>query len=141
MQPVADYRLATPVGDDTQRPLRTPLLHADGRPVGCSIPGCVLLHQFRVGTDCLLITDWDCPYEEVTEVLLLDAAHRPVGHRRLGGLYASWCLRRVDVVDARRLRLAFYGDDAAWQITVRPPGRWWSPSGWRSRLAVERLRR
>lgn len=136
MQPITDYRLAQPPGESAPRPLRTPLLYSDGRETGCKVPGFVLLHQFRVGVETLLITDWDCPYEEATEVMLLDATHRQVARRSFGAMYSSWALRQVEVVDARRLRLDFYGGPSL-RVAVRDAAPWWSPAAWRSRLAVE----
>lgn len=136
LQPIHDYRLAEPPGDGAPRPLRTPLQYSDGRDTGSAVPGFVLLHQFRVGVETLLITDWDCPYEEATEVMLLDAAHRLVARRSFGAMYSSWALREVEVVDATRLRLDFHGGPRV-RIAVRDAAPWWSPAAWRSRLAVE----
>lgn len=137
MQPIQDYRLSTQDGEGP-RALRTALLYGDGRETGCAVPGFVLLHQFRVGVETLLITDWDCPYEEATEVMLLDQTHRLIARRSFGAMYASWALQRVEVLDARNLRLAFHGGpDLA--LRVRDAAPWWSPTAWRSRLAVHTL--
>ena len=127
MQPVDTFRFASHPGPYAQWPLRTALLHADGTATGVALPGYVLLHQFRVGTGWLLVTDWDCPYEEVTEVLLLDAAMRLVARRRFGAPYASWLLDGVDVLAGDALRLRFVdGPDVALQVA---PPAWWTP--WR----------
>jgi hypothetical protein len=133
MQPVDAFRLATHAGPYDTWPARTPLLHADGRPTGRTVPGYTLLHQFRVGDDWLLLTDWDCPYEEATEVLLLDAQLRLVARRSFGAPYASWMLDGVDRLGDDALRLRFVGGPAiALRVAALAP--WWSPGRWRSRL-------
>ena len=89
MQPVDDFRLAAHDGPYEGWPLRTPLLRASGERTGLSVPGYVLRHQLRVGEEWLLVTDWDCPFEEATEVLLIDARPRIIARRRFGAHYAS----------------------------------------------------
>lgn len=138
MQPITQYRLAAHAGY-AQLPLRTALLHADGRPTGCSIPGCTLRYQYRLGSGTLLITDWDCPYEEATDVLWLDAAFRIVARRHFGVPYANWLLDRADVIDERRLMLRFFGGPDV-VIVLRDAAPCWSPAAWRSRLGVKVLR-
>ncbi|MGL6289296.1 MAG: hypothetical protein ACRC2H_01250 [Silanimonas sp.] len=137
MQPIDAFRLATHNGEYATWPLRTALLHADGRPTGVDVPGYVLRKQYQVGSEWLLVTDWDCPFEEATEVLLLDHRLRRVAHRGFGAPYVSWLLERSEVVGARCLRLVFAGDVAV-LVTVRDASPWWSPVRWRSRLTVTR---
>jgi hypothetical protein len=137
MQPTDAFRLAVHCGDYATWPLSTALLHADGRPTGVDVPGYILRHQYRLDIGWLLVTDWDCPYEERTDVLLLDERLRITARRAFGAPYASWLLDRAEVVDARRLRLVFVGDETV-LVTVRARAAWWSPLRWRSRLAVTR---
>jgi hypothetical protein len=127
MLPVDTFRLAAHAGPYETWPLRTALLRDDGAPTGVRLPGYALRGQYRVGDDWLLVTDWDCPYEECTEVLLLDAALRVRARRRFGAMYASWLLDRAEVVSDDTLRLRFFGGDAA-TVQVVPPA-WWTP--WR----------
>lgn len=136
MQPITNYRLAEPTGDYARWPQCTMLLDADGRATGLAVPGYALLHQYRVSVETLLITDWDCPYEEATEVLLLDAQHRLLARRSFGAPYASWSLQKAEVMDARRLRLDFHGGPRVC-ISVREAATVWSWRAWCPRLRVE----
>lgn len=127
MQPVDTFRLAAHAGPYEQWPLRTALLRADGALTGVDVPGYVLRAQFRVGADWLLVTDWDCPYEEATEVLLLDASMRIVARRTFGAMYASWLLDGLDVLGEDAFRLRFVGGPEV-ALRVAAPA-WWTP--WR----------
>lgn len=74
----------------------------NGVPTACYVPGYRLLHQFQTGTgDYLLICDWDCPFEEASEFVLLSPELRILARRSLGLPYASFVL---DGVRNRRTR-------------------------------------
>lgn len=77
------FSLAAYEGLPEDRPPHSRLL-VDGKLSRTKIPGCELIRQFEVPDGYLLITDYDDPWEELTEVVLLDRELRIIGKQRLG---------------------------------------------------------
>lgn len=134
--PLVDYSLATYDGAYADRPLTTPLL-LKGVAAGSSVPGYVIEGQYRWHEYLLLITSWDCPFEESYDFLLLDAAHQIVARTSLGAPYGSYLLHAHWPIDDRSLRLHFYRADCYTLMVQRPAG-WWRR---RPRLRLVRHRR
>jgi len=128
---IDSYALTAHEGPYADWPLTTPLL-CDGRPTDARVPGYVIEGQYRWREFVLLLTSWDCPFEESCDMLLLDAAHRIVAHASLGAPYASLLLHAHWPIDASSLRLHFHQRDC-YTLTVTPPSWWW-PGGHRLRL-------
>lgn len=64
----------------------------------------------------------ECPYEEETFVLLLDAQLRVVAERCFGLPLGFFLMRGATPVDARTVDLAFGGGEV-WQVTVHDEER------------------
>lgn len=120
MKPVSRFTLEQHNGPYENWPTRTRIIDA-GAPTRTRVPGYNLLHQFELPGGFLLITDYDCPFEEATSFLLLDADLEVVATRTLGAPYASFLLDRVQVLDDTSLLAVFYDNDA-WKLTIRKPG-------------------
>ena len=120
MEPITRFSLETHTGPYEKWPSRTGLLVA-GAPQAATIKGYTLLHQFKVGNDYLLITDYDCPFEEAITFTLLDAQLRTCSHRTLGAPYASFLLEAVEVIYPRCLIATLYGGER-WCLTIRDRG-------------------
>ncbi|OAI28513.1 hypothetical protein [Methylomonas koyamae] len=120
MQAIDVFSLASHAGDYRYWPLQTRLLQ-NGVPTACYVPGYRLLHQFQTGTgDYLLICDWDCPFEEASEFVLLSPELRILARRSLGLPYASFVLDGVEIAGPDRLRLTYY-PDRQWLLRVAAP--------------------
>jgi hypothetical protein len=128
---INSYALATHDGPYADWPLTTRLL-CDGSPTGAGVPGYVIEGQYRWREFVLLLTTWDCPFEESCELLLLDAEHRVVARTSLGAPYASVRLHAHWPIDAMSLRLHCEVRDC-YTLSIVPPARWW-PGGHRLRL-------
>ena len=98
-------------------PLKSKLFY-DNKDTGRKIPGFSLRYQFKVGNETLLITDWDCPFEEVTEILILNGAFKIISHKRIGGWYYSWLLHGIEYVGDKQF-LLFFGE-VTYKLTIRP---------------------
>lgn len=98
-------------------------LWVDGKPSAVQVPGYQLLKQFVVDDGYLLITDYDCPYEEATSFILLDQLLQLVSRKTVGAPYCSECLERIDWLSPRQARVVFYRD-VIWSLTIR---RWGLP--------------
>ena len=65
----------------------------------------------------MLITDWDCPFEETTEVFLLSAELALIARHSFSVPYGIFNLEDLQVIDDTNLQLTFYENDCR-QITV-----------------------
>jgi hypothetical protein len=115
-------------------PLESRLI-ADGMPTKTKLPGYTLLHQFETAGAYLLITDYDCPFEERTSFVLLGKSLRVLSCRALGGWFASFLLQDIEWIDGSHFIAVFNGDDR-WRLTIRA----WGIPLLRPRLKLERCR-
>lgn len=115
-------------------PLRTRLL-ADGQPTRVRLGGYVLLHQFEVEDGYLLVTDYDCPFEEMTVFTLLSSELRVLSARTVGAPYNTFLLTRLEWMDPRHL-VAWFGSDSPMRVTLRP----WGIPVVRPRIGIARVR-
>lgn len=120
MIPIHRFSLEQHAGPYDTWPLRTRVL-ADGEPTELFIPGYVLLHQFAVDDEYLLVTDYDCPFEEATVFVLLSGDLRILARRTVGVMYNSFLLTGLEQTGPRQL-VARFGDDFRVRVTVRPRG-------------------
>lgn len=118
LSPIDRFSLESHTGPYAEWPRTTRLLR-DGARTQTSVPGYALLRQYALPDGrALLITDWDCPYEEATEVLLLGPDDRLLARRSFGAPYASVWLSAARVVDdgaALELELC---DCERWRVEV-----------------------
>ncbi|MFM7200279.1 MAG: hypothetical protein ACKO6N_05770 [Myxococcota bacterium] len=89
--PLSCFQLTTHTGPYEHWPSKTPLLR-DGQPTGTSIQGYTLLHQLQHAAGFLLITDFDCPFEEAVCFTLLGPQLEQISVRVWGAPYASFWL-------------------------------------------------
>ncbi len=119
MREIDVFEFAEYNGAYEDRPLKT-ALYKNGKVTGSSIEGFVIQAQFQVGDQYLLITDWDCPFEEQLEFHLLDAEAKPIHHQELGAPYATILLKSYRVVSDTSLECDLGGDaDYKLAVTVK----------------------
>ena len=110
MTPVDRFALETHDGPYSSWPLRSRLF-ADGEPTHVRVPGYVLLRQFELPDGhYLLATDYDCPYEEATNFVLLGPDLKVRSHRSVGAMYSTFQLKHLVWRDARHFTATFFGD-------------------------------
>jgi hypothetical protein len=102
----------------------TSLLFQNGLPTSTRIPGYVLLHEFAVPGGHLLITNYDCPYEEAITLVLLNHKLRILCHRTIGAWYESVWLEDAQPLNDRCLLLELDLETKNSKATIR---RWWFP--------------
>jgi hypothetical protein len=96
------------------------LLIADGEATQTHVPGVEILEQFEIIAGYLLVTDYDCPFEETFHFILLDHDLRPVARRSLGARFSFVPDGRVHLLQELR-----WEDD--WNFVViltDSPERW-----------------
>lgn len=131
-EPTHRFELQTHTGPYQSWPGRSQLI-VDGEPHRTVVPGYVLLRQYVLPDGFLLVTDFDCPLEESTCFVWLSPQLRVVSHRSLGGMYASFLLKRVQWLNERELVASFIGH-GDWHVTLRS----WSVPYLRPRLGLRR---
>ncbi len=117
MKKINIFSLHQHSGDYSAWPLKTQLL-INQQPTQTYLPGYQLLHQFQlISGEYLLIADWDCPFEEATEVLLLSSDLIMVARYTFSVPYGSFNLDDLQVIDDANLKLTFYDNDCR-QVTI-----------------------
>jgi hypothetical protein len=100
-------------------PLQSRLI-VDGVARDVAVPGYQLLHQFELPDGYFLVTDFDCPYEEATNFVLLSCGMDILAIRSLGAMYASFLLDKLSWINDRQLTATFY-DHGHWRIRILHP--------------------
>lgn len=125
MKELQAYALERHLGPYESWPSRTALL-LEGRPTGTNVPGHGLLHQWELADGRrLLITDMDCPWEEETHVLLLDAGHHLLARTRFGLPWGFYLLAAARPVGPACIELTFASREGlAWRVEVLDQPTW-----------------
>ncbi len=134
MQAIDRYRLETHNGPYASWPSTSHLI-VDGRLTTQRAPGYVIEAQYRTPHGDVLITSYDCPFEESNAFVLLDAQHRCVAKKSLGGWYASFLLHAHWPINASTLVL-HYAEALFFTLSVLPP---WPCIGRAPRLRLRRV--
>jgi len=120
MNAISRFALEQHDGPYERWPLRSRLF-LDGEPTEISLPGYVLLRQFETPAGYILVTDYDCPFEEITNFILISHQLRLLSCRSLGWMYATFLLERIEWVDERTFHAIMYGD-LRYKFTIRSFG-------------------
>ena len=110
------FSLETHDGPYEKWPTKSRLI-VDGVMTEQRLPGYSLLRQFALEDAYLLVTDYDCPFEECTNFILLDAAFKKRVSRSLGVPYGSFLLDKIKQIDASHFIATFYTDDR-WSLSI-----------------------
>lgn len=121
-------------GEYENWPLRT-RLYVDGNPTKTHVPGYSPLHEYQTPSGYLLITDYDCPFEEATSFILLSHDFRLLSYRTLSVPYGSFNLDRVELINNCCFWAVFYENDY-WLVTIRP----WGIPFLRPRITLRRVK-
>ena len=91
------------------RPRRSRLI-VDGLRTNFFVPGYALLHHFETPSCYLLVTDYDCPFEEsVYFIAVSKDIRRTLDSRCVGAPYASYLLKDIQCTDERHFFYHFRG--------------------------------
>ena len=88
MKAINTFTLAQHPGEYEQWPLSTELL-LDGQATGQQIPGYVIEAQYAHESFYLLVTSWDCPFEEAQTFVLLSHDLKLLDQKTIGAAYSS----------------------------------------------------
>lgn len=112
-----DFSLRTPANGPDYSALNSSLLYK-GQETGVDVQGIVLDHQFSLSDGYVLVTSWDCPFEEGYEVSLLNREMKLVSHKSIGPIYSSYQLDSMEVVGKSAFRLLFTNGEV-YNLVVR----------------------
>src|SRR5262245_58093624 len=120
MKAIARFSLEKHDGPYETWPLRS-RLSLDDKRTDISLPGYTLLYQFETSNGYILVTDYDCPFEEITNVALISKQLRLQSCRWLGWMYETFLLERIEWIDDRTFT-AFFCGNLRCRFTVRSWG-------------------
>lgn len=81
----------------------------NGEDTGIKLCGYVVEKQFEVGQFYFLIINYDCPFEEQTDLVLLNDKFKPICRRCLIPFnYASWNFKEYECLGGDECVLTFY---------------------------------
>jgi hypothetical protein len=109
MQLITRYSLESHPGEYKTWPPDSRLI-IDGHASEYRIPGYVIEAQYESPLGILLITSYDCMFEESNDFILLDERHRCIATTGLGGPYLSFLLNAHWPVNSRTIALHYYND-------------------------------
>ena len=121
MEIISHFSLEKHQGAYGTWPLKSKLFY-DKKDTAVQITGYSLRYQFKLKNklkdEFLLITDWDCPFEEVTELWLLNSSFKIISHKSIGAWHSSWLLDDIKYVGPNQFLLLF--GDLSYNLTIRP---------------------
>lgn len=122
VKPINRFTLEKHDGPYEKWPLRSRLF-LDGTPTDLSLPGYMLLHQFETSHGYILVTDYDCPFEEITNFAFISKQSlRLISCRWLGWMYETFILERIEWIDERTFIAVIGGSDHCWRLSIRSWG-------------------
>ena len=122
MKPIDRYGLEPHAGPYASWPT-TSVLRVDGKQTPTRVPGFVIEAQYAASIGDVLITSFDCPFEESNAFVLLDEAHSIIAQASLIVPYASFLLHEHWVIDDWTLGL-HYHEGLFYTLRVIPRGSW-----------------
>ena len=125
MQPLQRFALEKHSGPYEKWPMRTRVI-VDGVPhPTLTIPGYELLRQYQTDLGFVLITNYDCPFEEAVSITLVAPdLSRAISTGTIGAAYYTFWLDDVEWIDANHFRLPC---SICWCWTATTRARW---AGW-----------
>ena len=103
------FELAKHEGPYESWPQTTELIK-DGVPTGKRIPGYIIEAQYAHTHGFVLVTSWDCPYEEALSFLLLSHECDLLFEKTIGGAYSSVGMEGHEPVDKDAVMFHCDGD-------------------------------
>jgi hypothetical protein len=118
MDRISLFSLETHTGPYEKWPLKTRLF-ADGKDTGRVISGYVIEAQYKCFGGYLIITSYDCLFEESNTFLLLDDSYQTLATGGLGVMYDTFLLENHRALSATALELD-YGDGLRYILALKP---------------------
>lgn len=120
MQPLQRFALEKHSGPYEKWPARTRVIVDGVLHATLAIPGYDLLRQYETALGFVLITEYDCPFEEAVSITLVAPdLSRVICTSTIGAAYYTFWLDEVEWIDAHHFRLTCEGVVGDWLVTLR----------------------
>lgn len=98
-------------------PLRSRLF-INGEFTSQNLPGYKIKAQYKCASGYLIITSWDCPFEEAATFILISPEYKILAQKSLGKMYSSYLLYSHKVLSETSLELDF--SEWSYIISIEP---------------------
>lgn len=109
IEEIKKFSLAKHEGPYENWPSKTDLFF-DGKPTGKKIDGYVIEKQFKIDDYYLIITSYDCPFEETNNFILLNNNFSVEHKKWIGRPYNSFCIKDAVPINDYKILILFIGD-------------------------------
>ena len=104
-------------------------LFVDGALTRYKLEGVRLVDQYETDSGYLLVTDCDCPYEELTVVTLLDKGFKPLDSKLLGKFVyvfpsRTFAVQRIDIDGIALVLQGSSADEGRYRVEVADVWSW-----------------
>lgn len=119
MIPIEKFTLQEHEGKYEDRPLKSALYFCN-RSTGLKVSGYVIEKQFELPSYFLLLINWDCPYEEGCEIVVLNKELRVVGGHSFAPYYNSYSLSDISELSNNHYKLVFNESECFYLTIIYP---------------------
>ena len=109
IEQIDSFSLVSHGGSYESWPSKTKLLF-DGVDTGKEVAGYIVELQFKVDENYLIITSYDCPFEESNSFILLDNSFKTLCVTELGQMYDSFLLEDYKIISDEEIILKYHGN-------------------------------
>ncbi|WP_462151426.1 hypothetical protein [Pseudoalteromonas xiamenensis] len=121
MIPIDKFTIQEHEGKYEGRPLKS-LLFFNGEELNLKVSGYVIEKQFELPNYFLLLINWDCPFEEGCEVVVLNKKLEIVGNHSFTPFYNSFLLSSINELSLNQYKLVFNESDC-FELVINYPKR------------------
>ena len=107
---IDNFTIETHEGNYENRPLKS-ALYFNGEKLSVKVSGYVIEKQFELPNYFLLLINWDCPFEEGCEIVVLSKGFKIVGNYSFTPFYHSYLLTSFSELSLDQYKLVFNDSD------------------------------
>ena len=121
MKIIDSFTIETHEGDYENRPLKS-ALYFNGEKLSVKVSGYVIEKQFELPNYFLLLVNWDCPFEEGCEIVVLSKGFKIVGNYSFTPFYHSYLLTSFSEISPNQYKLVL-NDLDCFELIINYPKR------------------
>ena len=123
MELIDKFSLQVHEGEYESWPLKS-ILYYCGLPLEKKVNGYFIDKQYELSDYFLLFINWDCPFEESCEIVVLNKLKKVVGQYSIGSAYNSYNLHSISVISNHCYKLV-YSNNVTVELCVNYPKNHW----------------
>jgi hypothetical protein len=117
--PIDKFTIQEHEGKYEDRPLKS-LLYFNDEELNVKVSGFVIEKQYELPNYFLLLVNWDCPFEEGCEVVVLNKNFEIIGSHSFTPFYNSYLLSSVNELSCNHYKLVFNESDC-FELVINYP--------------------